>query len=175
MEIERFSDLVAGVSEQWICEYLQVNPKTVKRWRTGEVNAPHAIRKLLKIALDGDLSALGGKEWEGFVIGRKDQLMYIPLFHRGQTPRQVAAMFFYLQEAREDKREIKRLQAEIVNLKASADVKKVTGFNATETNVKPRYVAQCGTDLTHSYQAKASSLNWGKWTPQHFATENLPR
>lgn len=114
-----FFDLVAGISEQWLCKYLDVNAKTVKRWKKGTTEAPHAVRLLLRIALEGDLSAIGGEGWEGFNIGRIDHKLYMPLFHGGKTGQDIQELFFTNQRARWYEREMNRLQRELDELKSN--------------------------------------------------------
>lgn len=117
-----FAELTSGYSENYLAKYLQVNPKTIRRWKTGTTNAPHAIRLLLRIKLEGDLSAIGGKEWEGFTINAKFNTMCIPFFHRPFEPRQIIAMFFTTQDAWTDKRDLKQLRVELRKLKEKLNV-----------------------------------------------------
>lgn len=117
---EEFADLVAGMNEAYLCEYLQINLKTFRRWKAGTITAPHAARLLLKLKINGDLSALAGDAWEGFRLGR-DGLLYIPLFHRGFNPHQLKAMFFTTQDAWADKRDVKALQRDLAALRAAYD------------------------------------------------------
>lgn len=130
MEKISFFDLVAGISEQWLCEYLEVNSKTIKRWKKGTTDAPHAIRLLLRIALDGDLSAFGGKDWEGFNIGQKDHKLYMPLHHGGFTPERMQELFFTNQRARWYEKEMNRLQRELNELKSKTVLQGGGGDNS---------------------------------------------
>lgn len=124
MTTDEFCDLVAGISEKWICNYLEINPKTVKRWKLGVTKPPHATALLLKIKLDGDLSAIGNEGWKGFKIGIKDHLLYMPLFHGGYTPEKLQAMFFLNQRARWYEREMHKLERENKALKEKAVLQK---------------------------------------------------
>lgn len=120
MQDQDFADLVAGMSEAYLCEFLQVDLKTLRRWKAGTTPAPHAVRLLLRLKLEGELTALGGDAWEGFRLGR-DGLLYIPLFHRGFDPLQIQAMFFTTQDAWADKRDVNALQRDLAALRADYD------------------------------------------------------
>lgn len=122
MDAESFADLVAGFNEDYLCEYLQVNPKTLKRWNAGTVQPPHAVLLLLQLRA-GDLSALGGSGWEGFRIS-PDNKLHIPFFHRPFEPGQVKAMFFTTQDAWADRSEVKGLQRDLVALRAELTAEK---------------------------------------------------
>ena len=106
-----FADLVAGISESWLSEFLQVNPKTIKRWKAGTTAAPHAIRLLLRLKLNGDLSALAGETWRGFFLDRADKL-HIPYFSRPFDADQLNSLIFTINDAWQDKRDLKHLQQE---------------------------------------------------------------
>ncbi len=99
MQAEEFRDLVAGVGDTYLCQFLGVGAATFRRWKTGKARIPEAVIKLLHIKLDGDLSSIGGKDWEGFAINR-DGTLTLPLFHRPIPPRRIAAMFFFEHEQR---------------------------------------------------------------------------
>lgn len=112
-----FCDLVAGISPQYLCDYLDVNLRTLVRWKSGLVPVPIAIAILLQLKLSGDVSAIFGDAWHGFRFGM-DGKLYIPFFHRGHTPLQICAMFFELQELHQLRVEVKRLALELDNERA---------------------------------------------------------
>jgi len=86
---------------------LKICPKTIKRWKTGKNRIPEAVKLLMKFIKWGDLSGIGGKEWEGFTIGWQDKKFYIPAFKDGFTPGQLNALFFRVQDAWMNKRDLK--------------------------------------------------------------------
>lgn len=74
--------------------------------------------RLMRLRLDGDLSALGGKHWEHFSFGQ-DGKFYMPGWKCGWEPGELRGLFFRVkaakyweQEARRLEREVKRLRAE---------------------------------------------------------------
>ncbi len=115
-DFEKFADLVVGVNRDWLCQYLKIHKKTLERWISGSTDAPEAVRKLLRLKYEGDLASLGGEGWEGFYIGRKDHLLYIPLFRGGFEPGQIKAMFFLCQDAWADKRDLKHVLNQQIEL-----------------------------------------------------------
>jgi hypothetical protein len=123
LDQEDFKYLAHGLSQEWLCEYLDISPRTCRDYRSGKRPAPQPILKLLRFLNNGDLSAIGGPEWEGFVMGRG--LLSVPLFHRPLPPARIAGMFFWEpeQQARDLIRageEIKRLKGEIEAMKQNA-------------------------------------------------------
>lgn len=86
---------------------------------------PDAVSKLLQIYLDGDLSALGGKDWEGFRLCPKYHTLTIPFFHRPFEAGQIKAMFFTTQGAWADRADVKTLQIELNALRAEHEALKV--------------------------------------------------
>lgn len=122
-DLNDFSELVAGVNRDWLCEFLGIHKKTLERWISGEINAPQAVRLLLRIKLEGDLSALGGDSWQGFSIGTRydDRKLYAPLFRGGFDPEQITAMFFLCQDAWQDKRDFKHTLAQVNELRAELE------------------------------------------------------
>ena len=119
MNAADFRDLVAGCSEQHLADYLQLDLRTFQRYKRGQSRIPHAVTIALRLRLDGDLSAIGGKDWVGFRFGQ-DGKFYAPLHGRGFDPWQLQAMFFEVQEARWLRREVIRLEREAKTLRAQA-------------------------------------------------------
>lgn len=119
MDAEQFRDLVAGCSEQRLADYLQVDLKTFRRYKRGTSKIPHAATIALRLYLDGDLSAVGGKDWEHFYFGR-DGRFYMPGWKYGWEPGELRALFFTKQLAAHWEREAKKLERELVGLRAAA-------------------------------------------------------
>ena len=116
--IESFADLVAGLIEDYLADYLQVDLKTLRRWKRGTCKPPHAVTLLLRLKFEADLSALGGPDWEGFRMS-PDGKFYPPFWARGFDAGQLKAMFFMVQDAWADKRDLERLRAELADLRKS--------------------------------------------------------
>jgi len=110
---------LSGLQLLTLADFLHVNLKTLRRWKSGEATPPHAVIIALRLKLDGDLSAVGGDEWRGFTFGR-DGKLYPPFFRGCFTPAQICAMFFEMQELRHLRRENVKLNAELTRVKSSA-------------------------------------------------------
>ncbi|MDD5299915.1 MAG: hypothetical protein PHD65_05400 [Gallionella sp.] len=113
VDLDNFKTLLSGFGQEKLCQMLEVNPKTVKRWADGTIEAPKAVRLLLHFINWGDLSAIGGEEWEGFTINMKDHRLTVPFFHRDFGAKEISAMFFTTQDAWQDKRDLKRISEEL--------------------------------------------------------------
>ena len=100
---------MAGCDEKHLADFLGVTLTTFRNWKSGRHPAPVAAVKLLRIKLDGDLSALGGPDWEGFALAQ-DGKFYHPFWARGFTPWQLKAMFFEVQDAWAVRRDLRAAQ-----------------------------------------------------------------
>ena len=129
MQAEQFRDLVAGVSESYLCDFLQVSLKTLRRWKAGTAAVPHATVLLIQVKLDGDLSALGGSDWEGFFFS-KDGL-HLPGWKYGFNPHQIRGMFFKCQMVRDYESTIRAQQKRIEELEGDIAMETRTGRSAT--------------------------------------------
>lgn len=118
MDTRTFSELVAGIDKQYLADYLQVDIKTMRRWVSGTSKPPHSAIIALRLHLDGDLSAIGGADWAGFVL--RGGKLTAPMHHRPFDPFQIQAMFFEVQASRHHQNEVKRLELELAKLKKSA-------------------------------------------------------
>lgn len=101
------ADLLFG-DAQTLATYLGVTAKTIERWKAGQP-MPTAAFKLMQLRY-GDLSALGGSDWEGFTLGQ-DGKMYLPGWRGGFEPFAIRAMFYQVQLVRHlesQVREVKR-------------------------------------------------------------------
>lgn len=96
--MESDQDLLWG--DAWrIAEFLGVHIKTVQRWKAGTTPLPMMARRLLALKHNGDVTALMGKEWEGFYFGR-DGLFYMPSWKYGFEPRHIKGWFFQVQQVK---------------------------------------------------------------------------
>jgi hypothetical protein len=100
IDINETGTLFASQSEEKLSELLEVNIKTVKRWKTGKFPVPKPIRLIMQFINWGELAAIGGKEWEGFTINLRDHKLNIPGFSQnreGFSPGQLKDIFFKIQ------------------------------------------------------------------------------
>ncbi len=79
--------------------------------------------RLMRLRMDGDLSALGGKHWQGYRFGA-DGLFYHPAWRRGFTPGELSAMFFRVQNADRNRRLVEKLQQQVDDLRAQLEKEK---------------------------------------------------
>ena len=120
MTVNEFRRLTQGRADSSWCEYFGVGAATFRRWKTGKARIPGAVERLLRIRCN-ELSALAGasgKDWEDFSFG-PDGKFYHPFWSRGFDAGQLKAMFFQVQDAWADKRDLERLRAELVELRKS--------------------------------------------------------
>jgi hypothetical protein len=118
VDLEDFATLAHGLDEAWLCDHLGVCCKTLRRWRSGATEAPRAVKHLLRFMNWGELSAIGGKEWEGFTL--RGGKLSAPCHHRPFDPFQIQAMFFQVQASRYWEREAARLGRELAELRSHA-------------------------------------------------------
>ncbi len=85
--------------------------KTIKQWKKGTRKVPASAIRLLRLYIEGDASALLGKDWDGHVF--RDNLLFIPEWRRGLTPGEIRALFWQAQLVSSLKREIKMLMEEL--------------------------------------------------------------
>lgn len=131
LDLDDFATLAHGLDEAWLCDHLGVSAKTLRRWRSGATEAPKAVRHLLRFINWGELSAIGGKDWEGFTLNKQYHTLNVPLFHRPFEPRQISAMFFQVQASKYWEKEAKRLGVtgggEVHRLFEGAGIQQVDG------------------------------------------------
>jgi hypothetical protein len=96
MLADEFSELVHGVSAEVLAEYFDVDPRTVRRWKSGEVEIPGAVARLTRMRYTDDAAALLGKEWAGYRFG-SDGKLYVPGWRGGFDPHAIKALFFRTQ------------------------------------------------------------------------------
>jgi hypothetical protein len=85
--------------------------KTIKQWKKGTRKVPASAIRLLKLYIEGDASALLGKDWDGHVF--RDNLLFIPEWRRGLTAGEIRSLFWQAQLVSSLKREIKLLKEEL--------------------------------------------------------------
>lgn len=61
--------LIHGAPQE-VAFFLGVSVRTLRRYKSHPDQMPEAVRKLLRLRMEGDLSALGGKLWDGFYLTR---------------------------------------------------------------------------------------------------------
>jgi hypothetical protein len=105
------ADLLHGESST-LAAFLGTTRRTINRYKAGTLPLPEPARRLLRLRLTGDLSALLGDAWAGFSVGR-DGLLYVPGWSNGMRPEQIVAMFFTNQEAAALRQDVRRLRADL--------------------------------------------------------------
>lgn len=96
MLAEEFCALVGGATANELAEYFDTDPRTVRRWKSGDTPIPGAVARLTRMRYTDDASALLGKEWEGYRFGSDGQL-YVPGWRGGFDPHAIKALFFRTQ------------------------------------------------------------------------------
>ncbi|SER81158.1 hypothetical protein SAMN05421690_10853 [Nitrosomonas sp. Nm51] len=119
------NELIQGISVPAIEEITGESPKVIKQWKKGTRKIPESAIRLLRLYLNGDASAILGKDWEGHIF--KDNLLYIPEWKRGLSPHEIRSLFWECQlnrclknENRLLKQEIERRNEEIDKLEVKA-------------------------------------------------------
>ncbi|ALQ52081.1 hypothetical protein [Nitrosomonas ureae] len=100
--------------------------KTIKQWKKGYRKVPVSAIRLLRLYIDGEASALLGKEWDGHIF--RNNLLFIPEWRRGLAPSEIRSLFWQGQlvsslktEIELLKKELERRNLEIDNLEVKAD------------------------------------------------------
>jgi len=122
MNASAFCDLVAGMDSGYLCQYLNIHPRTFRRWKNGTAAVPETTVRLLRLRLYGDVSALMGDGWKGFYFGR-DGLLYLPGWKYGWKPEEISALFFTRQELRAAKADL--IDTRKANASLAADLAKL--------------------------------------------------
>ncbi|SDX42327.1 hypothetical protein [Nitrosomonas oligotropha] len=97
--------------------------KTIKQWKKGTRKVPASAIRLLRLYIEGDASALLGKDWDGHVF--RDNLLFIPEWRRGLTAGEIRALFWQAQLVSSLKREIKLLKEELERRNSEIDTLEV--------------------------------------------------
>lgn len=116
MDAPEFCDLIAGMNQQFIADYLRISPKTLQRYKSGATAVPHSTVIALRLKLSGDLAALAGPDWAGFILN--DGRLYLPGWRGGFEPQAIRAMFFQVQQVRSLESQIRELERRESNLEA---------------------------------------------------------
>lgn len=132
LDLEDFGTLAHGLSNDWLCAHLDVTPRTLRDYRAGRRPVPKPIIELLKWIHWGELSAIGGPEWEGFTL--RGGALQIPFFSRPFAPEQLKAMFFTTQDAWSLRADLAQAQAEIARLRA--EIEKARSARASMVRVE---------------------------------------
>lgn len=111
------SEALTGTDES-LAEFFGVTTRTIRTWKKTN-RAPLMALRLMRLRMDGDLSALGGKHWEHFRFG-SDGLFYMPGWKYGWHPGELRGLFFRVKAAQHWEREAKRLELELKRLRAAA-------------------------------------------------------
>jgi len=130
MDSVEFCDLVACVPAGDLCELLGIDPRTLRRYKSGQTPIPVAAARLVHLRFAGDASALLGKDWAGFRYG-KDGKLYIEGWRGGFDPHQIRGMFFGVQLVRHHEATIRQLERRIEGLERDV-------FDTTEACLKCR-------------------------------------
>nr|WP_281720241.1 hypothetical protein [Nitrosomonas nitrosa] len=64
-------DITKYTNSQLIEEVTGESPDKVRRWKRGITKVPESAIRLLKLYVEGDVSALLGKDWQGFLLQEK--------------------------------------------------------------------------------------------------------
>lgn len=119
------NELIKGISVPAIEEITGESPRVIKQWKKGTRKIPESAIRLLRLYLNGDASAILGKDWEGHFF--RDNLLYIPEWKRGLSPYEIRSLFWECQlnrclksENRLLKQEIERRNEEIDKLEVKA-------------------------------------------------------
>lgn len=78
-------------------EFFGVTPRTIRTWKQTN-RAPLMALRLMRLRWDGDLSALGGRHWQGYRFGR-DGRFYHPSYKYGFTPGELHSWFWKVNAA----------------------------------------------------------------------------
>lgn len=106
--------LIKSISCQEIERITGEDLKTIKQWKKGTKKVPVSAIRLLRLYIEGDASALLGKDWDGHIF--RNNLLFIPEWRRGLTPGEIRALFWQVQQIWSLKREIDLLKQEIEKL-----------------------------------------------------------
>ena len=103
--------LIKSISCQEIERITGEDLKTIKQWKKGTKKVPVSAIRLLRLYIEGDASALLGKDWNGHVF--RNNMLFIPEWRRGLTPGEIRALFWQVQLISSLKREIELLKEEL--------------------------------------------------------------
>lgn len=111
---EKMEYLIKSVNCEEIERITGEDLKTIKQWKKGTKKIPASAIRLLRLYIEGDASALLGKDWDGHIF--RNNLLFIPEWRRGLTPGEIRALFWQVQQIWSLKREIDLLKQEMEKL-----------------------------------------------------------
>lgn len=112
--------LIKSVDCQEIERITGEDMKTIKQWKKGTRKVPVSAIKLLRLYIEGEASALLGKDWDDHVF--RDGLLYIPEWRRGLAPGEIRSLFWQIQQIWSLKREIDLLKQELEKRNEENDI-----------------------------------------------------
>lgn len=115
MDASEFSAMVGGTPAAALAKFFEVDQRTVRRWKAGEVPIPGAVARLARLRYGQDAAALLGDDWEGFRFGVDGQL-YVPGWRGGFDAGSIKAMFFRTQLVRHHEATIRQLEKRVQGL-----------------------------------------------------------
>lgn len=130
MHSSEFCDLVGGATAADLGEYLGVDARTIRRYKSGGAAIPEPVAKLVTLRYKRDASALLGKGWEGYHFGH-DGKLYIEGWRGGFDPYGIKGMFYKVQLVSHHEATIRQLEKRIAGLEADV-------ITANEAAVKYR-------------------------------------
>ncbi|SET26432.1 hypothetical protein SAMN05216326_1181 [Nitrosomonas marina] len=66
------NELIQGISVPAIEEITGESPRIIRQWKKGTRKIPESAIRLLRLYLNGDASAILGKDWEGHFFNVKE-------------------------------------------------------------------------------------------------------
>lgn len=119
-------DLIKSISSLEIEKITGESQETIKRWKQGRKKIPESAIRLLKLYVEGDASALLGRDWQGHYF--KNNMLFVPEWRRGFTAHEIRSMFYRCQlvaglesEIRILKQQLEERNTEIDMLEIRAD------------------------------------------------------
>lgn len=116
MSGEEFCALTFGLSVEEISALLGYSPSTVRRWQTEKWDIPFVVQQFLRQRID----RLVGVEWDGWRFG-SDGLLYHPFWRRGFSGRELAGMWWGIQQKTTLEIKVKELERKIRRLESDLD------------------------------------------------------
>lgn len=104
-------DITKYTNSQLIEEVTGESPDKVRRWKRGITKVPESAIRLLKLYVEGDVSALLGKDWQGFYF--RKNLLFVPEWRNGFTAHHIRSMFFRCQQVAALESEIRMLKQQL--------------------------------------------------------------
>lgn len=115
--------LIKSITCQEIERITGEDLKTIKQWKKGTRKVPASALRLLRLYIDGEASALLGKDWDGHIF--RNNLLFIPEWRRGLTPDEIRSLFWQGQLVSSLKTEIELLKQELERRNKEIDVLEV--------------------------------------------------